>query len=67
MYWKAYEALKEAHDVVYKAYCSDPDAHTLGISHGEFSGVNVALGIIRTLEDELIELNSEVKIPSEFK
>jgi len=48
LYKKALDALNEAH----KACFNHPDRPLLGMSHGPFSGVNVALGIIARLEDE---------------
>lgn len=47
-YDKAWEALKEAYDACFNY----ADRGAIGMSHGPFSGVNVALGIIAELEDE---------------
>lgn len=47
-YNEALKALEKAHSACYK----HPDRDVLGMSHGDFSGVNVALGIIKTLENE---------------
>ncbi len=46
-YTKALEALENAH----KACYGHSDRPLLGMSHGPFSGVNMALGIIAELED----------------
>lgn len=48
-YKKALDALQAAHDACFKA----PDRDVLGMSHGPFSGVNVALGIVDDLEHRL--------------
>jgi hypothetical protein len=47
-YDSALKALQDAHDACLK--CVDRDV--LGMSHGPFSGVNKALGIIKLLEEE---------------
>lgn len=47
-YFAALAALQAAHDVCFK----HPQRDVLGMSHGPFSGVNVALGIVATLENE---------------
>ena len=52
-YNQAQAALEDAH----KACLDHPDRGVLGMSHGPFSGVNIALGIIAHLEDELRRLN----------
>jgi hypothetical protein len=54
-YDKALAALQAAHDACFKD-CSRP---VNGMSHGPFSGVNVALGIICLLEEENIALKKE--------
>lgn len=46
MYDKALKALSEAHQACFK----HEDRDTLGMSHGPFSGVNEALGIVLKLE-----------------
>lgn len=46
-YEAALETLNEAH----KACLKHPDRPVLGMSHGPFSGVNKALGIVGTLEE----------------
>lgn len=51
-YNKASKALQEAFDACY----NHPDRDILGMSHGPFSGVNVALGIIASLEKENLAL-----------
>ena len=47
-YDKAWEALKEAHAACFNHH----ERGQVGMSHGPFSGVNIALGIIAELEDE---------------
>tara|TARA_Y100001937_G_C7020474_1_gene285189 strand:+ start:285 stop:494 length:210 start_codon:yes stop_codon:yes gene_type:complete len=47
-YNRALAALQAAHDACYR----HPDRNVLGMSHGPFSGVNEALGIVATLEEE---------------
>jgi len=47
-----YKRASDALDDAYKACFNHPDRPLLGMSHGPFSGVNVALGIIAHLEDE---------------
>ena len=47
-YNEAWEALSEAHAACFK----HPERGPIGMSHGPFSGVNKALGIISLLEDE---------------
>ena len=51
----ASKALQAAHDACYK----HPERDVLGMSHGAFSGVNKALGIISLLEHENKELKAE--------
>lgn len=46
-YDRAAKALQSAHDACFKSNDS-----VLGMSHGPFSGVNEALGIIAELEEE---------------
>lgn len=56
-YSKAYQALESAHQA-----CFDhPDRGPLGMSHGPFSGVNVALGVVSELEREITELKNTLK------
>lgn len=45
---EAREALSEAHAACF----NHPDRPAIGMSHGPFSGVNRALGIIKLLENE---------------
>lgn len=47
-----YDKAREALDAAHKACFNHPDRGVLGMSSGPFSGVNVALGIIATLERE---------------
>lgn len=47
-YNAAYDALKSAHEACF----NHPERPLLGMSHGPFSGVNVALEIVAELEDE---------------
>lgn len=56
-YSKAATALQAAHDACFKA--SDRDA--LGMSAGPFSGVNIALGIVASLESDNARLRSELE------
>lgn len=49
MYDQALAALSAAHEACFK----NPDRGVLGMSHGPFSGVNEALGIISLLETEV--------------
>lgn len=48
LYDRALDALRAAH----KACFEHEGRDVLGMSHGPFSGVNVALGIVAQLEDE---------------
>ena len=54
-YEEASEALQEAHNACFK----HTERDVLGMSHGPFSGVNKALGIISQLESENKELRAE--------
>jgi hypothetical protein len=54
-YDQALEALQAAH----VACLNHPDRDVLGMSHGPFSGVNVALGIIAKLEAENAALRGQ--------
>ena len=56
-YQQALDALEEAH----KACFDHPDRGVRGMSHGPFSGVNKALGIVRLLEDENRALKARIK------
>lgn len=56
LYQKAHEALQAAHDACY----SHPDRPVHGMTHGPFSGVNVALGIVDKLERENTELREKI-------
>jgi hypothetical protein len=47
-YDRALKALQAAHDACF----NHPERGALGMSHGPFSGVNEALGIIAELEAE---------------
>lgn len=51
-----YDRASQALDAAHKACFRHPDRDILGMSHGPFSGVNEALGIIATLETENIRL-----------
>ena len=55
-YDKALAALDAAH----RACFEHPDRPLLGMSHGPFSGVNVALGIVADLERQVAELRGEL-------
>jgi hypothetical protein len=57
-YTKALKALKEAHEACFK----HPDRDLLGMSSGPFSGVNEALGIISSLEEENQMLRAKLGI-----
>ena len=57
-YAKALEALQAAHDACFR----DKSRDVLGMSHGPFSGVNVALGIIVRLEAENKRLRQVVAV-----
>jgi hypothetical protein len=57
LYDRASKALDEAH----RACFNHPDRDVLGMSHGPFSGVNVALGIIAQLERENIALKAKTE------
>lgn len=56
MYWRAYDALKAAHEACFE----HPSRDVLGMSHGPFSGVNEVLGIVDQLEAETKALRSEL-------
>ena len=60
-YAEAFEALKEAHAACFKR----PQRDVLGMSHGPFSGVNKALGIISQLEHENEKLKEKIRLISE--
>jgi hypothetical protein len=47
-----YQRASAALDAAHKACFEHPDRGPTGMSHGAFSGVNVALGIVAQLEDE---------------
>lgn len=55
LYDRAVKALEAAHAVCFNA----PDRDILGMSHGPFSGVNEALGIVAQLEEENFRLREE--------
>lgn len=55
-YDKALKALKTAREACFK----HPDRDLLGMSHGPFSGVNEALGIVSQLETVLFWQNKEL-------
>lgn len=62
-----YDRASQALDAAHKACFHHPDRGAVGMSHGPFSGVNVALGIIAGLEEsnyhrghEIDRLRSEV-------
>jgi hypothetical protein len=56
-YSKASQALEAAHRACFNA----PGRDILGMSHGPFSGVNVALGIVHVLEEENKRLRMQIK------
>ena len=56
-YDEALAALEEAH----KACFTNERLPVLGMSHGPFSGVNKALGIVDTLEREVQGLRKQVE------
>ncbi len=51
-YTQALKALTDAHSACHQAWASDPKQNPVGMSHGPFSGVNKALGIVDALEQE---------------
>ena len=55
-----YKQAQEALDAAHKACFNHPDRGVIGMSHGPFSGVNEALGIIATLEETITALSSEL-------
>jgi len=59
MYDEALKALENAHAACLRASQKSGDA--LGMSHGSFSGVNVALGIVFRLEAENDRLRDLVR------
>lgn len=59
MYDQALKALESAHAACLRASQKSGDA--LGMSHGSFSGVNVALGIIFRLEAENMALKQSAQ------
>jgi len=62
LYDKALVALNGA----YRACYDQPDRDVLGMSHGPFSGVNVALMIVANLEKEMIAIQKiRLRIKSE--
>lgn len=56
LYARALAALQAAHDACYR----HPERPVLGMSHGPFSGVNEALGIVSILEKENAVLRARV-------
>jgi hypothetical protein len=58
-YDKALVALEAAHTACYEKH-----ADALGMSHGPFSGVNEALGIVASLEEENQRLSSALRLAS---
>lgn len=48
-----YEKVSAALNAAHLACFNHPDRHPLGMSHGPFSGVNVALGTVAKLERDL--------------
>jgi hypothetical protein len=56
LYSRALKALQAASDACFK----QPERDVLGMSHGPFSGVNEALGIIVLLEAENAELRQKL-------
>jgi len=59
MYDQALKALESAHAACLRASQKSGDA--LGMSHGSFSGVNVALGIVFRLEAENMALKQSAQ------
>lgn len=59
MYDRALKALQSAHDACFK----HPERDVLGMSHGPFSGVNEALGIVAMLEEENQSLRARLGLP----
>lgn len=57
-YDRALKALQAAHDACFK----HPERDILGMSHGPFSGVNEALGIVATLEEENAALRARLRM-----
>lgn len=55
-----YDRASKALDAAHRACFNHPDRHGLGMSHGPFSGVNEALGIIADLEENLELANREI-------
>jgi hypothetical protein len=56
-YDQALRALQDAHDACF----NHPGRDVLGMSHGPFSGVNEALGIITLLENENTMLRAQLR------
>jgi hypothetical protein len=56
-YQQALKALEAAHDACF----NHPDRGVLGMSHGPFSGVNEALGIIALMEEENTYLHDRLQ------
>lgn len=57
LYTEALAALQAAHDACF----NHPGRDVLGMSHGPFSGVNVALGIVARLEEENLSLKRRIE------
>lgn len=55
-----YERAKNALEAAYQACYKHPDRDILGMSHGPFSGVNEALGIVTTLEEDNKKLKQRI-------
>ena len=56
-----YRRASEALDAAHKACFNHPGRDVLGMSHGPFSGVNVALGIVSGLEHENAVLRTRLR------
>ena len=55
-----YDRASQALDAAHKACFNHPDRGAVGMSHGPFSGVNVALGIIAGLEESNYHRGHEI-------
>lgn len=53
-----YRLAREALDAAHMACFRHPERGPIGMSHGPFSGVNVALGIVATLESHIASLSA---------
>lgn len=55
-----YDRAKTALEAAHKACYDHPNRGPIGMSHGPFSGVNEALGIVATLEEALGKAQAEM-------